>query len=394
MHAVPSILVVSHACSRAVNRAPYARLAELGWRVLIVTADALNVAGREIPSDARQGDDPPMRFVRLIGSGPRLQRFAGLSEILTGFAPDWVIADTDPHSLQAVTLARIKAKHGFRLGFISCENLEFGWSALAKRRGLRGIALAGFCALTRALVRPRTDMLFAINSDGVRLFRAAQFGRVVRTPLGFPEAHFHINEAARTKVRQQLGLRGPIIAYFGRMTHEKGVHLLLDALDQLVDHEWNLLLDDFQPVTGYQASIRQRVDSASWAQRVRFIEAKHGDVADYMNAADLVVVPSIATRNWKEQYGRVVPEALACGCWLIATRVGALPELLGTHGALVPELDADELAIAIRRCLGTAQERRNVNASRYALEQLSASAQARIWDQALRADARSGGRAA
>jgi len=62
-----------------------------------------------------------------------------------------------------------------------------------------------------------------------------------------------------------------------------------------------------------------------------------------MNAADLVVVPSVSTPNWKEQYGRVVPEAMACGKTLIISDSGALPELLDGKGYIFKE--GDDIAL-------------------------------------------------
>ena len=149
----PSLLVVSHACSRAVNRQPYADLQTLGWRVRIVTAAELIQGGRPVPSDPQQPGTPNVTFLPMIGRSPRTYRFAGLEREIADFRPDWLIADNDPHSLLAWQLAAWKPRLGYRLGFVTCENLPFSIRPLWRRRGWRGLALGLFCAAIRLRVR-------------------------------------------------------------------------------------------------------------------------------------------------------------------------------------------------------------------------------------------------
>jgi glycosyltransferase involved in cell wall biosynthesis len=381
-----TILILSHACNRSVNRAPYAELARLGWRVVIATAEAIVEAGRVTSADPAENDGTTTLMLPLCGRNARLQRYRGLAELIANIRPHWIVADIDPHSWLAIELSLMKIRYRYRLGFVSCENLPFGPVQLARRRGWRGLILGACCSLTRLVVKPQTNIVFCINSAGERLFREAGFATVVKTPLGFPESYFKVDPTARLRIRAELKLTRPTIAYFGRMTPEKGVHVLLDALNRLQGQEWSLLLDDFQPNTEYQRKIRSRVESAPWTHRAHFVAAGHGEVASYMNAADIVVVPSISTPGWIEQYGRVVPEALACGCRVIASLAGALPELLGGHGRLVDENDANSLAEALAQELVNLSSGadRHSKAADYSKSELSATAQAHLWDKVLK----------
>ena len=63
-----------------------------------------------------------------------------------------------------------------------------------------------------------------------------------------------------------------------------------------------------------------------------------------MNASDITVLASISTPKWKEQYGRVIPEAMACKNSVIVANSGALPELVGDAGFVFEEKNIDELA--------------------------------------------------
>jgi glycosyltransferase involved in cell wall biosynthesis len=380
----PSLLVVSHACSRAVNRQPYADLLTLGWRVRIVTAAELIQGGRPVPSDPQQFGTPSVTFLPMIGRSPRTYRFAGLKREIADFQPDWLIADSDPHSLLAWQLAAWKPRLGYRLGFITCENLPVSIWPLWRRRGWRGLALGLFCAAIRLRVRRHTDLLWTINDTGLRLFLEVGFARVAKTPLGYPEPYFFVDPARRSMVRGRLAIEGPVIGYFGRLSPEKGVHLLLDALES-IEGRWTLLIDAFMPSSGYQQCLWDRLQQPAWKERVRWIEARHGEVADYMNAADIVVLPSVSTPQWVEQYGRVAPEAMACGCLVLAADSGALPELVAEAGWLFPEGDVAALRRRLREALAALpglQDLR-VSAAERARAVLSSSAQARLWAETL-----------
>jgi glycosyltransferase involved in cell wall biosynthesis len=64
-----------------------------------------------------------------------------------------------------------------------------------------------------------------------------------------------------------------------------------------------------------------------------------------------LVVPSRTLPNWKEQFGRVIVEAMASGVPVIGARSGAIPDVIGDSGLLFPEGDVDALATHMARLL-------------------------------------------
>ena len=63
-----------------------------------------------------------------------------------------------------------------------------------------------------------------------------------------------------------------------------------------------------------------------------------------MNILNVLVLPSQTTPRWKEQFGRVLIEAGACGIPVVGSNSGAIPEVIGDAGLVFPEGDSESLA--------------------------------------------------
>ena len=86
------------------------------------------------------------------------------------------------------------------------------------------------------------------------------------------------------------------------------------------------------------------------ADRVEFVgPVDPDDVVDFYRTLDVLAVPSLPTPSWTEQFGRVAVEAMACGVPVVSSDAGALPDVVGGAGIVVPAGDAAALAGALRR---------------------------------------------
>ena len=140
------------------------------------------------------------------------------------------------------------------------------------------------------------------------------------------------------------GARPFTVGYAGRLVESKGLHDLLDAVRKLQAPVELLLIGD-----GEQ---RQELEGqAIPGSRVRVLDSlSHDQMASGYAQLDVLVLPSHTTPTWKEQFGRVIVEALWCGVPVVGSDSGEIPWLIElTGGGLVfPEGDSEALAVRLR----------------------------------------------
>lgn len=342
----PRLLAISLSCHEPVNRALFREIGGLGIPVHLVVPRRHFVGGgwRDTP------DFPPENYeltlLDLNGTNQRTHTLQGLQAVVDAFQPTHIYCDSDPASMM-VQHAK-KTAPSARLWSLTAENMPQGLGIDLKKaletRHPAGIASALVKAWLRRGAKRKVDRVFTLSADGTALIEAMGL-TATQVPLGFDPRLFQpLSESARAAVRAELGLTQPVIAYFGRQTPEKGIHVLIDALDRIRDRPWQFLIDDFIGASGYTSQLQAQIDRLDLSDRVIFFESKHEDMAHYMNAADIVVLPSLSTPKWKEQYGRVIQEVMACGRTMVGSRSGAIPEVMGGHGHLFDEGDVDGLA--------------------------------------------------
>ena len=77
---------------------------------------------------------------------------------------------------------------------------------------------------------------------------------------------------------------------------------------------------------------------------------------------DVLVLPSLTRANWKEQFGRVLIEAMACDVIALGARSGAIPEVIGEAGLTFEEGNAEELRAQLQRLLEDVSLRNDLRA--------------------------------
>jgi glycosyltransferase involved in cell wall biosynthesis len=384
-----SLVVLSKACFEGVNRTVYRLLqSQYGIPVHLIIPDRIEFSdGTREPADV-PGEILQITKLRLLNRHSRLQVFNDAGSLVSKLKPSHILVDNDPASFMVLKAGRWAKQLNAKLWVITCENLERHYlkEALSGLISLHPKAFVGgvLNQVFSLLVKSSIDQVFTISQDGTRSMEAFGLrGRITQVPLGFDTAIFYEQNPAKIAAKKkQCEINQPTIAYFGRISSEKGVDLLIRALAKLTHERWQLLLDDFEGYrTPYINEILHLLESTGVEERTVFFKSDHSGIADYMNIADIVVLPSITTAKWKEQYGRVIPEAMACGKVVIASQSGTPPELIGDCGFLFPEGDISQLQALISKLLSMPHSDRTEIGSKASLRarsQLSANKQAEI----------------
>lgn len=202
--------------------------------------------------------------------------------------------------------------------------------ALGLLRRLRG-AIVG-----RIVDRVVCVSEFIARRDRERVYLPAEIVRVV--PNGIDLARFPLGT---------LDPRPRRVAFAGQLIPEKGVDVLIEAMRLLADAS-------VECVIAGEGAERERLEQNAPAG-VRFA-GRVADVAELFREAAVVVVPSV----WAEAFGLVAIEAMASGAAVIASDAGALPEVVGDAGVIVPRGNAAALAEAIRGLLADEAGRRRL----------------------------------
>jgi glycosyltransferase involved in cell wall biosynthesis len=154
-----------------------------------------------------------------------------------------------------------------------------------------------------------------------------------------------------------------IVLYVGRLAPEKGIDTLLHAVQSLGPPVQVRLVGDGPALStlkdlSQSLQIQDLVDFAGPVPSTR--------IADLMTQADVLVLPSRTTIVWKEQFGRVLAEAMACKLPVVGSDSGVIPEVIGNAGLVFPEGNADALADCLRRLLKALELRRELAERGYA----------------------------
>jgi glycosyltransferase involved in cell wall biosynthesis len=319
-------------------------------------------------------------FLNTLFTNPRLQIYKGLRNAIQKFNPDFIIYDNDPYCLQVLLIILMKSKNQ-KLYSITCENMDFKLFGLGFGNFIKTI----FKFILTPFLRKRIAGIYTVNKDGTNIFNSKGFKNVNQMPIGFDSNKFKINLKTRKSYRNKLKISSVCIGYFGRVCYEKGLEILLAALNKIKTRDWIFLMDEFSAYKDpYILNIKTLIKKYDLESRIIFVNPTHDNIQNYINAVDLVVLPSISTKIWIEQYGRVISESLACGKHTLVSSSGHLPDLVSDFGQVFREGDVNDLTKKLNNILSKDFIfKANKKGSVYAHENLSINKQTEIFNNTL-----------
>ena len=190
------------------------------------------------------------------------------------------------------------------------------------------------------------------NQDGAEVLRQRGYNGPIKVmpQLGVDEKLF--TPIPQAKLAAKLGIEKSefVVGFVGRFVQEKGLLTLLKALVTLKDKTWKLLLLGRGPL---QSELMSLAEENKIKDRIILVESvPHDQVCNYINLMSTLVLPSetanefktLTAVGWKEQFGHVLIEAMACKVPVIGSNSGEIPYVIGDTGLVFSEGDVQALA--------------------------------------------------
>jgi glycosyltransferase involved in cell wall biosynthesis len=242
-------------------------------------------------------------------------------------------------------------------------------------------------ASARLLIRATAllaDSIVCCSQTVASQYPAATVAAVAPPPI---DPDLAAGDRARGRARLELGDE-PCVLVVGALSHGRGQDIAIRALAAVrrsIPDARLVVVGDPHPRPAdieFAAELRALAGATGVEDAVVFAGTTDA-MADLYAAADVVVNPA----RVPEGFGRVAPEALVAGRPVVATRVGAIEEVLrdGVTAVLVPPEDPERLAAEVVRLLHDPDlATRLVTAGRaHALERYSVAADIAAWKGAL-----------
>ena len=337
-----AVLSIAHtAVSHAAGRLRYQPLAQdAGLDLTVIVPQRWYQFGRWLDADpAGESGIPvvplPVRLPRAGRASWYLHTYPGLRRQVRDLQPDVIHLWEEPWSLVALQASILARRAGAALVLEVDQNI-------IKR-------LPPPFESIRRYVLARTRLVLSRSHDATAVIRAAGYtGPALPIGYGVDQSVFRpcgAEPAASPPFR---------LGYVGRLVEEKGLDDVLSALERLPAAMVGFTVMGEGP---YERALRARVDAAGLGGRVTFQPwvAPEG-VATFLQRQHAIILPTRTTPAVKEQFGRVIIEAQACGTPVIGSTSGAIPGVIGPGGWVVPERDPSALAALLAHLAVTPAE--------------------------------------
>jgi glycosyltransferase involved in cell wall biosynthesis len=319
------VLMLSKACLLGAYQRKLEEIARFPELELMVAVPATwHDGAREIRLERAHTAGYTLVTERLAFNGSyHLHFYPSLAKRIRAFSPDILHVDEEPYNLATFHALRLGRRAGAR-------TLWFSWQNLLRRYPIP------FSLFERYNLR-HTDYAL-VGSEGAK---AVWRDKGYAGPLAIIPQFGVDTEAFSPRQPRREGHLPFVVGYAGRLVSEKGVDVLLHSLARL-DASFRASILGCGPE---RRRLEQLARSLGLAQRVCWKDSRPStDMPAFYRSLDALVLPSLSRRNWVEQFGRVLIEAMACGVPVIGSKCGEIPNVIGDAGLIYREGDAAALA--------------------------------------------------
>jgi len=255
------------------------------------------------------------------------------------FHPDVIYVNSEPEGYlawQAVVLRDLKCKNA-KVIFESWRNIDYADGEFPYK-------LAWTHAMAERSVLSAADHCIVHSESAKEIFSRKGFYNTMVIPPAVDTSLF--KKLKDKTISAKLRLKEFAVGYIGRFIDEKGIDVLLQAA-KMLEFDYQILLVGDGPAKSRLIELAKALginDRVVWGGPV-----PNSEIPAYLNALDVLVLPSRTGRMWKEQFGRILIEAMACGVPVIGSTSGEIPKVIADAGLVFKEEDPHALALGLQQ---------------------------------------------
>ncbi len=339
------MLCISHsATSRIHGRLRYGSLLDrTDLRLDLVMPNRWSERGRWLAPDPPHPDEGwvhalPIRWARAGPATWHLHHYIGLDRLVRALRPQVIHLWQEPWSLVSLQVLRLRNR--------LCPQAPL---VLEVDQNLHKRLPAPFEQIRRGVLR-QTSHVLARSEEAIRVVRACGYGGPAgRIGYGVDRSVFRPPEqAAGRPARDVL-----TVGYVGRLIEEKGVGDLIEAISRAAAPVRLAIMGEGP----FRASLTAKAAALGVSDRLRILPwGSPDEVAAFMGGLDVLALLTRTTDTVREQFGRVIIEAQACGTPVIGSGSGAIGDVVGEGGWTVPERAPGAVAALLDRLAGQPAE--------------------------------------
>ena len=331
------VIMISKALVVGAYHRKISEMAKLGMKIDLVIPTTW---GNQMPEISKSADYNIHLLPISLSGKNHFHFYHGLSSFVNTLAPDILHIDEEPYSIVTYQAMKIAQRKNIGSLFYTWQNIykkyPFPFSGIERYSyNVAQTAIAGNQEAKEILRRKGFQK---------EIFVIPQFGVDTKVFSRKDDGNIRENLFGSNKIE--------VIGYIGRLVEEKGILTLLEAFAKLKETS-RLLIVGNGPFKG---KIIESSNNLKIIDRVVILDSVPSEkVVNYLNCLDCLVLSSLTKLNWKEQFGRILIETMACEVPVIGSNSGEIPIVIGDAGLIFIEGDAADLREKIDSILSNSQ---------------------------------------
>ncbi len=258
-----------------------------------------------------------------------LHIYRNAGKIFKEIMPDIVHVEEEPYNVPCFQFVKLAKKYKKKSVFFTWENIMKNYNPVYF-----------FC---EKYSLKNSDAAIAGNEEAERILKNRGFRGETCV---MPQYGITPDDFTEKEVKGVSGKKIINISFLGRLIPGKGIECLIEAVKGLEGVKLNIAGSGR---SSYVRKLKKKAGKGALADNIFFHpHVRRDDVPRFLYESDVMILPSVTTPGWKEQFGRVIAESFAAKTAVIGSSSGEIPNVVNGAGLIFPEGDSFELRKKIK----------------------------------------------